>query len=177
MITLTRITKADSPFLAELLAIYTESFPPSERRGEEQLKRLIEENDSMYFNTILFEGKTAGLFVYWDMGDFFFLEHLAVLPDMRNHKIGQQVLDWIDKHLSGLRLLEVEPEDSNELAPRRIKLYERNGYRILDKSYLQPSYSEKNIFYPLWIMGNQESPKLAEYLDKIIVEAYTKHYV
>lgn len=177
MVTLTRITSIDSPLLAELLPIYTEAFPPAERRSEEQLKRLIKEGNNMYFNAVLFDGKTAGLFVYWDMTDFFFLEHLAVSADMRNHKIGQQVLGWIAEHLNGLCLIEVEPAESNEFAARRICYYERNGYKILDKNYRQPSYSDRNASYPLWIMGNHDTPKLNEYLNKIITEAYTNHYL
>lgn len=177
MIALTRITNANSPLLAELLPIYTEAFPPIERRNEKQLKRLIEENDSMYFNAIHFEGKIAGLFVYWDLKDFFFLEHLAVSADMRNYKIGQQVLDWIANNLNRLRLLEVEPEGNDEFSARRIGYYERNGYKILDKNYQQPSYSDKGLYYPMWIMGNYESSKFTDYLEKIIAEVYIKHYI
>ncbi len=177
MITLIRITKADDSILAELMPIYIEAFPPEERRAEEQLKRLIEKNNIMHFNAIFFEGKIAGLFVYWDFSDFFFLEHLAVSTDMRNYKIGQQVLDWIAQHLNGLRLMEVEPTDSNEFASRRIAYYERNGYKIFDKSYKQPSYSDSNLSHPLWIMGNRETPVLSDYLNKIITEVYTNHYI
>jgi ribosomal protein S18 acetylase RimI-like enzyme len=158
------------------MPIYAEAFPPSERRSEKQLKRLIKENDSMYFNLVLFEGKIAGLFVYWNLADFFFLEHLAISPDMRNHKIGQQVLDWIADNLNGIRLMEVEPSGSSEFASRRIAYYERNGYKILNKNYQQPSYSNKNISYPMRIMGNQEVAELNSYIDKIIIKVYTKYY-
>ena len=177
MVTLTRITKSDSPFLPELLSLYTEAFPPSERRNEGQLKKLIEESEEMYFNVVLFKKKAVGLFIYWDLNDFFFLEHLAISTSARNDKIGQQVLSWIAKNLNGLRLMEVEPIESNEFAARRISYYERNGYRILDKNYRQPSYSDRTKHYPLWIMGNQDTPTLTECIAKIITEVYTKHYV
>lgn len=176
-LTLTHITNSNDKLLAQLLPIYIEAFPPTERRSEEQLKRLIDKNRNMYFNVLLFEGKTAGLFIYWDMEDFYFLEHLAISANMRNHKIGQQVLSWIAENLNGLQLLEVEPEDSNEFAVRRINYYKRNGYIILDKTYQQPSYSDNNLNYPLWIMGNKETPKLSGYLNRIITEAYTNHYL
>lgn len=176
MITLTRITDADNPILAELLPIYIEAFPPRERRNEEQLKRLINESSNMHFNVVLLEGKTAGLFVYWDMSDFFFLEHLAISANMRNHKTGQHVLNWIAENLNELRLMEVEPITSDEFAPRRIAYYKRNSYKILDKSYQQPSYSDRNMHYPMWIMGNHETAELTKYLEEIITEVYTNHY-
>ena len=60
----------------------------------------------MYFNAIECDGELSGMFVYWDIGDFYYLEHLAVFPEMRNKKIGQQVLDYVAEHLKGVRLLE-----------------------------------------------------------------------
>ena len=73
------------------------------------------------------------------ISEVFYLEHLAVFAEMRNKKIGQQILDWVKEQLQGVRLLEVEPAET-EMATRRIHYYERNGYRILDRNYLQPPY-------------------------------------
>lgn len=72
---------------------------------------------------------------------------------MRNKKIGQQILDWVKEQLQGVRLLEVEPAET-EMATRRIHYYERNGYRILDRNYLQPPYVKGGKDFPLWVMGN-----------------------
>lgn len=175
MVAIERITESDSPLLAELLPTYLEAFPPNERRDEKQLKRLIRENSSMYFNAVFFDAKLAGLFVYWDMDGFFFLEHLAILPNARNHKVGQKVLSWAAINLKGIRLMEVEPSGSSEFSDRRIEFYQRNGYKVLDKSYQQPSYCDKAQRFSLWIMGNQDIPSLSKYVDKIITEVYTRH--
>lgn len=75
---------------------------------------------------------------------------------MRNRKIGQQVLDWVKEHLKGVRILEVEPAET-EIACRRINYYQRNGYVVLDKAYLQPAYRKEGGEFPLWIMGNEVS--------------------
>ena len=69
----------------------------------DRLKRMIENHAPMYFNAIECDGELSGMFVYWDMGDFYYLEHLAVFPEMRNKKIGQQVLDYVAEHLKGVR--------------------------------------------------------------------------
>lgn len=86
----------------------------------------------MHFNMIESDGELCGLFVYWDMGEFYYLEHLAVAPHMRNRKIGQQVLEHVETSLPGIRLLEVEPAE-DELTTRRVAFYRRNGYRIVDR--------------------------------------------
>ena len=84
MMTLSRITSADDSRLNRLIPLYEESFPESERRKIGQLKRMIENHTPMYFNAIECDGELSGMFVYWDMGDFYYLEHLAVFPEMRN---------------------------------------------------------------------------------------------
>ena len=126
MMTLIRITSADDSRLNRLIPLYEESFPESERRKIGQLKRMIENHAPMYFNAIECDGELSGMFVYWDMGDFYYLEHLAVFPEMRNKKIGQQVLDYVAEHLKGIRLLEVEPTE-DEMTTRRVNYYRRNG--------------------------------------------------
>lgn len=154
MITLERITDPADMTLTKLTGLYAEAFPPEERRELRQLKELIQTEPAMYFNSVECDGELAGLFVYWDFHTFYYLEHLAVFAGMRNKKIGQQILDWVKDHLKGIRLLEVEPAEA-EMAIRRINYYQRNGYQILDKTYLQPPYSEGGDDFPLWIMGNE----------------------
>lgn len=178
MIKLIRITNPDDASLKQLVSLYEEAFPAEERRNIEQLKRLIVEQPSMYFNAVECDGELSGLFVYWDFDGFHYLEHLAVYAEMRNKKIGQQVLDYVQSHLQGIRLLEVEPTD-NEMAARRVGYYERNGYRILDRTYIQPSYDGVRNSIPLWIMGNQayENPALlAKHIHTIKEKVYTGNY-
>ena len=139
MVTLKRITQAEDEAFRKLTALYTEAFPVEERREIGQLGELLHTEPAMYFNAVECDGQLAGLFVYWDFGSFYYLEHLAVFAEMRNKKIGQQILDWVKEQLQGVRLLEVEPAET-EMATRRIHYYERNGYRILDRNYLQPPY-------------------------------------
>ena len=111
MVTLKRITQAEDEAFRKLTALYTEAFPVEERREIGQLGELLHTEPAMYFNAVECDGQLAGLFVYWDFGSFYYLEHLAVFAEMRNKKIGQQILDWVKEQLQGVRLLEVEPAD------------------------------------------------------------------
>ena len=171
MMNLIRITNPDDPALDRLIPLYEESFPEEERRAIGPLKELIRNQPAMCFNAVECDGELSGLFVYWNMDDFYYLEHLAVFPAMRNKKIGQQVLDFVAAHLKGLRLLEVEPT-TDEMTTRRVNYYRRNGYEVLDKTYVQPSYHALEDACPLWIMGNEPSPRLAEFTDRIKEVAY-----
>lgn len=137
MIKLIRITDGQDSRLEHLVPLYEEAFCSSERRTVGQLRRMIGATPAMHFNMIESDGELCGLFVYWDMGEFYYLEHLAVAPHMRNRKIGQQVLEHVETSLPGIRLLEVEPAE-DELTARRVAFYRRNGYRIVDRSYVQP---------------------------------------
>lgn len=171
MMNLVHITRPDDSLLDRLIPLYEESFPEEERRGIAQLKRLIAGQPAMCFNAIECDGELSGLFVYWELDGFYYLEHLAVYPAMRNKKIGQQVLDYVAIRLKGLRLLEVEPT-TDEMTTRRVNYYRRNGYEVLDKTYIQPSYHGQGDACPLWIMGNEETPRLAEFVEKIKEEVY-----
>lgn len=160
MISLRKITDAEDKDFQKLMELYQEAFPEEERRDLAQLGAMLQAEQRMSFNAVECNGSLAGLFVYWDFGTFYYLEHLAVYPDMRNKKIGQQVLDWIKGNLQGLRLLEVERAET-EMAIRRVHYYERNGYRVLDDAYMQPPYRQGGEDYPLWLMGNHSDADLA----------------
>lgn len=168
---LIRVTDPNDANLKRLITLYEEAFPASERRKIEQLKRLIEEKDEMFFNAIECDDELCGLFIYWKFEEFYYLEHLAVYPEMRNKKIGQQVLDYIATNLQGLRLLEVEPAES-EMTTRRVNYYRRNGYEVLDCDYIQPSYHSREYMLPLWIMGNYPTTRLKEFVEQIRQEVY-----
>ncbi|KIO43379.1 MULTISPECIES: GNAT family N-acetyltransferase [Porphyromonadaceae] len=175
MMNLIRITSPDDRNLDRLIPLYEDAFPAEERRDIGQLRRMIKEKSDMYFSVVECDGELCGFFVYWDMKDFYYLEHLAVYPSMRNKKIGQQVLNYVADHLKGIRLLEVEPMQ-DEMTTRRVRYYQRNGYQVLEEEYIQPSYDGVRDSCPLWIMGNQHSERLPEFIETIKRKVYTDNY-
>ena len=171
-----RITSADDPLLEQLLPLYESAFPEEERRTRKQLSKMLSLTRPMYFNAILatpddikdFEALAedtrallvdtrilCGLFSYWDFGSFYYLEHLPQL-----------------------QLLEVEPP-TDEITRRRIAYYERYGFRILNRDYLQPPYSrpsDENPGFPLWIMGRGTAGNIEENIRTIHQEVYIAPY-
>lgn len=160
--------------MVRLLPLYEEAFPPAERREAGQLRRVIERREAMHFNAIWSEGELAGLFAYWDLRDFYYLEHLAVFAALRDRGIGAKVLEYIASHLQGTRLLEVEPP-ATPVAARRVAFYERHGYEVLDTGYVQPSYDGRREGYPLWIMGNDRPPGLTAFVERVKREVYREN--
>lgn len=173
MIALRRITRAEDPVWNRLMTFYKESFPPEERRDMHQLEQMLAAVPEMFFNAVEEDGLLCGLASYWDLGDFYYMEHLAVFPEMRNRKIGQQILAYWQQHLHKPQLLEVEPA-VEEMACRRIGFYERNGYAVLYKDYVQPSYTADEDACPLWIMGTDACPEIETYIERIKETVYRR---
>lgn len=173
MIALRRITRAEDPVWNRLMTLYKESFPPEERRDIHQLEQMLAAVPEMFFNAVEEDGLLCGLASYWDLGDFYYMEHLAVFPEMRNRKIGQQILAYWQQHLHKPQLLEVEPA-VEEMACRRIGFYERNGYAVLYKDYVQPSYTADEDACPLWIMGTDACPEIETYIERIKETVYRR---
>lgn len=175
MIALNRITDKHDARLNKIIDLYVAAFPQEERRDLNQLRRLIEQADNMYLCAIEADDTLCGFFIYWDMDGFYYMEHLAVFPEMRNMKIGQQVLDYVATHLNGTRILEVEPT-TDEMTTRRVNYYSRNGYHIVDKSYMQPSYRPGEEDFPLWIMSNNNTDDLSAQIEQIKEKVYRGNY-
>lgn len=136
----------------EIYIIMQNSFPIDEYRTKEEQKRLFEEKE--YRVTIERDNlkKAVAFIAFWDLGSFIFIEHFAVATEKRNSGIGSKLLkkflDESDKKI----VLEVEKPIS-ELARRRIKFYERNGFVFNDFEYEQPSISKGKSKIPLNVMS------------------------
>ena len=173
MLEIRRITSSEDQNLLPLIELYISSFPEEERRDINQLKKLIDTAQHMYLNAVMLDDRLAGFFIYWMLDDFYYLEHLAVQPDLRNQKLGARILAWIEDNLDGIRLLEVEPDD-NEMAARRIGYYQRNNYKVLTRDYIQPSYRAPEDACALWIMGNRETDRIESYIEAIKENIYRR---
>lgn len=130
--------------------IMDESFPPDERRSYDGQKRLFDEDGYRVFAH--YDGNDVTAFIaLWDFEDFAYIEHFAVSEKCRNRGIGAKMLAEILKNFNKAVCLEVEPPE-NEIAQRRIKFYERNGFFLNNFEYLQPSLGEGKSEIPLLVM-------------------------
>lgn len=150
MITFDSITTENKyyPFVEELLH---SSFPEVERREDEEQRAYTDEHPLFACYLICDEKIPIGVITVWQLNGFHYLEHLAISPTLRSKGYGQLVIETIKRKLAGTIVLEVElPED--ELSTRRIGFYQRCGFSLCQKPYLQPPYREGDAPLPMHLM-------------------------
>ena len=150
MLKLTPIKTTDSvyPFVEQLLH---DSFPLAERRDDEAQRDNTDHNPRFTCYFISDDELPVGLITAWNLDGFYYLEHLATTPLIRNRGYGKQIIQQIKDLLPGVIVLEVEhPED--EMSRRRIGFYQRCGFQFCEKEYIQPPYREGGEEVPLFLM-------------------------
>ena len=154
-----------------------ESFPEGERREDDRQRYNVDNNP--LFTTYLINDEEAdicvGVITVWRFKKFCYVEHLATSPNIRNKGYGNKIIRTL---LDGCKditvILEVElPED--EMSKRRIGFYERNGFRLCTKDYLQPPYSLGGKPIPMYLMFSG-CESIDEDFENIKVEIYSNVY-
>jgi ribosomal protein S18 acetylase RimI-like enzyme len=129
------------------------SFPPEEYREPEQLRQNTDHTDNFYNCVLLDDHTPIGICSYWSFARFYYIEHLAIAPQLRNKGYGADVLQLLCRELAAPIVLEVEQPDT-PLAERRIRFYHRNGFTLWEHPYLQPPYREGDGYLPMWLMSH-----------------------
>lgn len=150
MIKLKPITTTDAhyQFMEKLLV---DSFPPEEYRQLDELRTYTDHKKIFHNNVILNDEETVGLITYWEFKHFYYIEHFAIDPTLRNGGYGKQTLEFLCQHFSRPIVLEVE-HPTEELAKRRIGFYRRHGFTLWEKAYQQPPYKPGDGYLPMYLM-------------------------
>lgn len=151
--------------LSRIYSAYESTFPIDERRDEEQFLSLIDNPDCFIF-AVKNDNDFVGYLILWKLENTYFLEHFEVFEEYRNLKLGSQILSELQKKFGNI-ILESEPSHLDEMAERRINFYIRNGFSIISKDYVQPSYGAGKTSLNLFLMSNfptEEVKKLEEEL-------------
>lgn len=136
----------------DIYSIMEQSFPKDEYRTKAKQKQLFNESAYNIYGEKK-DGKLLSFITVWTFSDFYYVEHFAVAPDYRNLGLGSKMLKEVEEKFNGLLVLEVEcPTD--ELTKRRVEFYKRNGYKLNEYDYVQPSMAKGRKEIPLKIMSN-----------------------
>ena len=139
-----------------LLSLLEAAFPPEERRTRQDTLRVLDESNNFHPQAIYSDEKRIGILTYWSFPDFYFIEHLAILPELRGCGYGKEALHQFKQLTAGLPIiLEVEPPE-NRIAKRRIAFYQSCGYHLSDEFYEQPPYTKEGTPIPLRIMSSPD---------------------
>ena len=143
------------------LKLYNDVFPLNHRRiyeDEKHLDNYIKMKGGKFNAFSVVDGDLyLGFLSYWTFEGYTYIEHFAVDPAHRGKNLGRMMLEHLFKEVSPNVLLETEPGDTPE-AERRIKFYEKNGFRIRKEfNYTQPSYGgEGQKSVPMLLMTHGE---------------------
>ena len=157
--------------ISKIFSRYEKTFPEDERRSKEQFLDLAENPDVFVF-LIKNEDETIGYCVIWELSNFYFLEHFEVFEEKKKKKFGEKILESLQEKFEKM-ILETEPDSLSEIAARRLQFYQRNGFEIVEKNYLQPSYGEGKSSLHLFLMANFEPENvetLIQEIHKIVYE-------
>jgi len=160
MIGIKRITTGDSQYYDYMEQLLTASFPVEEYRDLNELREYTDHTPIFYCNIILEDDSPVGLVTYWDLGNFYYIEHFAIDPNQRNGGYGRKLLEYLADFLKKPIVLEVE-HPTEEMAKRRIGFYQRHGYTLWEKEYFQPPYKIGHSDLPMYLMiqGDLEPEK------------------
>lgn len=174
MIRLQRITTADHTLYNYMEQLLVKSFPAEEYRPLKDLRQYSDSKKLFHNHAILHNEIPIGLLTYWDFNAFLYIEHFAIDPSMRSGGYGQRVLQHLFQTTNVPIVLEVE-EPTEEMAQRRIGFYQRQGFILWKKPYLQPPYKPGDTFLPMLLMayGNLQCEKdFDEVKNQIYREVY-----
>ena len=149
------------------------SFPDSEYRTYQEQKKLLIDDKYTVFTRNKDDDVSAFIAV-WNLKNFTFLEHFAVLEKFRGKGFGSEFLLGVMKRLQNKIILEVEPPD-DEVSKRRIRFYERVEFKLNDFYYEQASLRENYAYHELKIMSYPDFINEKEF-SKIKKEIYRYVY-
>jgi ribosomal protein S18 acetylase RimI-like enzyme len=122
--------------------IYSESFSDFEKRHF-QNKVAIHSHPRYRFSAVMDGDRVAGVLAVWRMPEFWFVEHLAISPEIRSAGLGGRCVRLLQDHARTPILLDVEPRSMDAQAERRVAFYERMGFHYCDEAVTLPPYAGK----------------------------------
>ncbi len=114
------------------------AFPYEERRNPLDQKECL--NNNFFKFSEIFDGeKEVGFIALWDFPEFVFIEHIAIDEEVRAGGYGSKTIEAVKEIYKKPIILEAEaPETEQQI--KRIRFYDRLGFKINSYNYEQPSY-------------------------------------
>lgn len=134
--------------------LFESAFPEEERPPFDDLAH--RDGSLFHFLVVLNEEEPVGLLTYWDFEDFVYVEHFAIVKDLRDQGFGKAAfLNFLSQQHKQV-LFEVElPHD--EESEHRIEFYSSMGLCQNPQEYMQPSYrNPQHLAVPMLIMSKYE---------------------
>jgi len=148
---LIRLKNISDNYFHKAWEVYENAFPLEERRLLDAQTRVMKKAN-YHFDIMIDEKQVIGFLLWWDFKIYRYIDHFATSAKQRNKGFGKLILekfmDINDKPI----LLEVELPNST-IDQRRIKFYERIGFKLNQHYYEVPSMKEGQSSLKLLLMS------------------------
>ena len=159
MVQLEKVNFSYHKMLQDVLKIYENSFPADERRSVENIEKQIDSNNDYNFFVVLENDFAVGMAVVWVIERrFIYIEHLAIREERRSCGLGSRAMNLLMDKSPYPIIIEVEKKvegmDDEQVrnCERRLKFYQKHGFRLSDGEYVQPPYSKQQQSVPMSLM-------------------------
>ena len=135
-----RLKTISDNYFHEAWELYQEAFPLEERRLLDDQIRVFNKSN-YHFDVMINEKELIGFLLWWDFEKHRFIDHFATSKQHRNKGFGKLILNRFMNRNEKPILLEVELPTS-AINQRRIKFYERIGFKLNQHYYEMPPLKE-----------------------------------
>ncbi len=133
------------------------AFPPEERRTETGFRKQLESDQFFILLFLDQQSELISFVTYWNLIDFIYIEHLAVVEKLRGKGKFSLMLNRLELLNQKAVIFEVEPPETPQ-AVERMAIYHHKGFYSYVFPYLQPPYSLDKPSLRLILMGNRPQP-------------------
>lgn len=119
--------------------MYRDSFPVHEQRDVKQQEYAFSRHE-YHLEGYVHENILVAFIAWWEFGDYIYIEHFAVNPNMRGRNMGSDILgNFMKTHAQKIILLEIDPPADN-LSRKRLLFYQRLGFVENPYQHRHPAY-------------------------------------
>lgn len=163
-----RLKNISNNYFHQAWELYEDAFPFEERRLlNDQI--CVLKKDNYHFDVLIENKQFIGFILWWDFETHRYIEHFATSVYQRNKGFGKLILTkYIDTNDKPI-ILEVELP-STSLKVRRIKFYERIGFKLNQHYYEIPPLEEGQTPLQLLLMS------YPNFISEKDVELFVKKY-
>ena len=154
------VTDPKHPMYVQAMELYKASFPPHEQREPLSQETILQDKE-YHFALAYDDSIFVGMVLYWETEHFLYIEHLCILPEMRNRQYGKKILSLLTEKPK-LCILEIDPPVDG-ISRRRKGFYERCGFIENPLQHIHPPYHRGNEGHRLVIMSSPRQVLQSEY--------------
>lgn len=146
-----RLKNISDNYFHEAWELYENAFPLEERRLLDAQASVMKK-PNYHFNIMIDEKQLIGFLLWWDFETYRYIDHFATSELLRNKGFGKLILQKFMDSNDKLIVLEVDLPNST-INQRRIKFYERIGFKLNQHYYEVPPVKEGQSPLQLMLMS------------------------